>query len=99
MRQVFILLKYASSVFSLGASGGTVRPRKRTFKYGGLFTSLFMMLVLGIPMYFLSGWIYGNLRIPLAQIGLPYPGYLADMYLALGLLCLLYTSDAADDLL
>jgi hypothetical protein len=86
MRQVLILLKYASSVFSLGASGGTVRPRKRTFKYGGLFTSLIMMAALGIPMYFLSGWIYGNLRIPLAGIGLPYPGYLADMYLALGLL-------------
>ena len=86
MKQVLILLKYASSVFSMGGSGGRVRPRKRTFKYSGLFTSLIMILVLGIPMYFLSSWIYGNLRIPLAQIGLPYPGYLADMYLAIGLL-------------
>jgi hypothetical protein len=86
MRQVFILLKYASSVFSLGGSGGSIRPRRRTFKYGGLFTSLIMIAALGIPMYFLSAWIYGNLRIPLVQIGLPYPGYLADMYLAFGLL-------------
>ena len=84
MRKLLILLKYASTMSSMAgwSSGGT----RRGFKYMGLLSSAIMILALGLPMFFLGLSVLRPLDIPLAQIGLPYPGYLADMVLGLGLI-------------
>ncbi len=86
MKQLFTLMKYASSLTAIGGMGAVGRKRQGGFKYMGLVSAIIILLALGIPLFFLARELMSSLRIPLSAIGLPYPGYLADIFLGLGLL-------------
>lgn len=86
MRQLLTLLKYSSSLTAIGGMGTVGRKRRAGFKYMSLISALIVFFALGTPLFFLAKGLMSGLRIPLSTLGLPYPGYLADIFLGLGLL-------------
>lgn len=88
MRDLKLLYRYATKLYK------PKKTKKKSNKLLSIISTLFIMAVFVIPMTFAFYEMFTMLAIPVSNLGIPYSGYIADIYMftfpaTLGLMAIL----------